>query len=467
VIWNSDTVFVLGAGFTKAFLPRAPLLVDDYGGHDLKTKFAGFPDALTVLEMEMGHPDHPLGWINLERLMTRLSGLMPYDFQTGAERPLGVLLSALKQSFIKRLSEAKESGKANEGELWLFAGHCLANRITCLTFNYDDLLDEALSNQGWNPDSGYGFPCQVSETLASDYVAPSEKAAPMQLLKLHGSVNWRIPMGRQRPYSLDAIKHHEPWFHRSARRFEHMGTGLPLDQIERYLEAEPFFVPPILTKTELVQEPILRLTWSLAMESLKRAKKVVFIGYSLPVTDIAAGFLFREGLRHLDHGAALTVIDFAVSESDRKKKLETLLTTYRNAFPGITPGQFELSGAAQWVRDNLTQWLYDSKGRPVAFDAAKHIVSRAGRFIGTIRGYYRGRQDVWHGIYKGEIVDGNRFLRVDPAPTEDRGGSAPPPLPQVPRIPDLVGPISLPPGHLDIDWADEGRLYAKPAGAAW
>jgi hypothetical protein len=125
VNWDSGTVFVLGAGFTKAFLPQAPLLIDDYGGDELKRKFASFPEALTVLEMELTHPDHRPGAINLERLMTRLAGGMPYDFQTGAEKQLGLLLSAVKESFVRRLAEARESESTNQGELRLFAGHCV------------------------------------------------------------------------------------------------------------------------------------------------------------------------------------------------------------------------------------------------------------------------------------------------------------------------------------------------------
>ena len=42
---DSGTVFVLGAGFTRAFLPNAPLLVDDYGGDALKEQFSHFPMA--------------------------------------------------------------------------------------------------------------------------------------------------------------------------------------------------------------------------------------------------------------------------------------------------------------------------------------------------------------------------------------------------------------------------------------
>ncbi len=466
MIWDSGTVFVLGAGFTKAFLPKAPLLTDDYGGDELKSKFASFAEALSLLEMELASSDHPPGLINLERLMTRLAGGMPYDFRTGAEKPLAMLLSAIKQSFVQRLSEAKESGSPNRGDLWLFAGHCVQNRINCITFNYDDLLDEALWRfrrvydppSAWSPDWGYGFPCRMSEALVRDVGVGGGEPGPMQLIKLHGSLNWRIPYGHPKPYGADAIRHHEPWF-------EHYGTQkIPIEQLDRLLEPEPFMVPPVLTKADLVEQPVLRITWSVAVEVLKRAERVVFIGYSIPLTDIAAGFLFREGLNHVNPAKAITVVDFAKDEQQREEKLARLLASYRIVFPDVAPEQFVFSGAVQWVRDNLTEWLYDSKGKPVAFNALGHIVSRDGRFIGTIRNYYPGRQDIWHGQYKGEIVNGNRFLRVESPPTEDRGGSRPLSLPQVPRIPDAIGRMDLPPGYRDIDWADEARLYAKPAG---
>jgi hypothetical protein len=113
----------------------------------------------------------------------------------------------------------------------------------------------------------------------------------------------------------------------------------------------------------------------------------------------------------------------------------------------------------------LTEWLYDSNGHPVAFNALGHIVSADRRFIGDVREYSPDRREVWHGIYKGEIFDGNRILRINPPPTEDKGGGPPPPLPGVPRIPSAIGRMTLPTNYRDIDWADEARLYAKPAGA--
>src|SRR5207245_10688939 len=139
--WDSDSVSVLGAGVTKAFLPKAPLLVDDYNGQALKEQFSSFLLARALLESELANPDHPPGFINLERLMTRLAGGMPYDFATGAEKSFAAPLYEVQQSLLRRLREARQGRSAHPGELWLFAGLCVRNVVNCSTFTYDDVLD--------------------------------------------------------------------------------------------------------------------------------------------------------------------------------------------------------------------------------------------------------------------------------------------------------------------------------------
>lgn len=47
---SSKTVFVLGAGFTRAFFPQAPLLVDHYAIEPLIEKYKAFDLARRVLE---------------------------------------------------------------------------------------------------------------------------------------------------------------------------------------------------------------------------------------------------------------------------------------------------------------------------------------------------------------------------------------------------------------------------------
>lgn len=310
---EKNTVFVLGAGFTKAFLPDAPLLVDDYDAASLLLEFDAFPTARAVLENEIDNL-HPR-WIDLERVMTRASAGMPYDSDTGAAEELSLLFSRLKQAFELRLQSARE-GHIDAEDLATFARLCVERQITCITFNYDDVLDDALwKTRGismyapgvsyWHPDGGYGFFCRPAWTMSGTVPAVRMDTAAMHLLKLHGSVNWRVRLGYSSPLSPDALVHLEQWFPR-------LGVDDPdAEELERHMEPSPFLVPPILTKDVLVREPILRLIWTRAFAALRRADLVVFVGYSFPVTDIAARFLFTEAIRQ---ETRLRVVNYARTE---------------------------------------------------------------------------------------------------------------------------------------------------------
>ena len=251
---SESTVFVLGAGFTKAFLPMAPLMEDDYDGEALAERFRPFRYASRILERELNRD--PDSRINIERLMTRLDGRMPYDSYRAAEEELLLLLSEVKRAFICRLEKAKQ-GHKHLSELTAFARYCLENEVTCVTFNYDDVLDERLCSEAefrkayWHPDVGYGFLCRPSwAAVGGDALYVGEVS--MALLKLHGSVNWLPIRGYPRPYAVDAIMHQEGWF--SQTEYD----SSTQEAINLHLESDPFIVPPVLLKSALVEQPILR-----------------------------------------------------------------------------------------------------------------------------------------------------------------------------------------------------------------
>ena len=346
---ESNTVFVLGAGFTKAFLPNAPLLVDAYGCDALLKEFDSFPTAKAILEREVDEKKG--GLLDLERAMTRASAGMPYDPKTGAAEELSLLFSRLKQAFERKLDEAKQ-GPQHTGELATLAQLCVERRITCVTFNYDDLLDAALSHvrqarhpstPAWNPNGGYGFFCRPAWSISGNTLTMSMGRMPLQLLKLHGSVNWRIKLGYSSPLSADALVHSEKWITKG---------GVPdpdAEELERHMEPSPFLVPPILTKDALIKEPILRLIWSRAFQALRSAELVVFVGYSFPVTDIAARFLFTEAIRS---NTRLRVVNFARNKTQE----EELRANYRRAFPGLRHDQFSFEGALNWSQALLSNY---------------------------------------------------------------------------------------------------------------
>lgn len=336
----SQTVVVLGAGFTKAFVPDAPLLTDDFGNDALAKTVEHLGIARELLARERAANDG--GRINLERLLTRLDGGMPYDYTFQAHEELALLLAKLKRAFLARLGSAMpESLPAG---LVDFARYCIQQRAACVTFNYDDLFDRALAaagpglpaapEPGWHPNTGYGFFFRPGFSTVDSRAYVYSSQSPMLLLKLHGSVNWYPKLGDPEPHAQEGMVHNETWY---------PGTRiLPSPDTEEAasnLERDPFIVPPVLVKASLNREPILRRVWAEAYKALRGARHVVFVGYSLPFTDLAARYLFREAI---PSGASIEVVNHDCNR-------EAVLRSYREVFPGLRKDRFDFGGAKAWA----------------------------------------------------------------------------------------------------------------------
>lgn len=344
---SDGKVYVLGAGFTRAFVPKAPLLVDDYGIPDLRQRFDSFSHAAAILDDALAECSG--GYVDLERLMTRLSG-MPYD-AVDARREFALLETALRQSLVERLREAKK-GKVDWEKLKAFARLARKDKASIVTFNYDDVLDEALwrdaetpiENQppdlhAWHPDGGYGFYCRPSSVCVADSPMYMNETHSL-VLKLHGSINWRSRLGEGTPRGPAGILHHEEWL--SPRvRFQQPDYS----RIESHLEPDPFIVPPVLVKAELAVHPVLSVVWTLAYERLKAAKTVVFIGYSLPVTDLASRTLFGETIRD-QASRSVQIVNFAPSEKDKNRVKKSYRSLFGNDLPDAN---FDFAGASAWI----------------------------------------------------------------------------------------------------------------------
>jgi|WetSurMetagenome_2_1015567.scaffolds.fasta_scaffold50319_2 hypothetical protein len=341
---TENTVLILGAGFTKAFFPDAPLLVDNYNNDALKKKFAEFPHALNILDDEIKRP--PQNKIDIERLLTRVSSQMPYDNKRACHE-LNLLLLEIKSAFQEKIHDARRN-ESPKNILRNFAQLCIEKKTSCITFNYDDLFDQKLweynplitipepTNQYWHPDGGYGFFCRPSEYMVCNPLVSMDDTA-MLLLKLHGSINWRIRKGNKAPYTIDSIFHKEDWL-------TSIDPSTKKEMIELHLEEEPFFVPPLLSKDTLINQPVLRLIWSIAYEKLKKADTIVFIGYSLPTTDIAARFLFSETI---NSSKTIKIVNIGTAEK---------MKPFLDIFPHLTEqDDYFDGGAANWVKDVVTQ----------------------------------------------------------------------------------------------------------------
>lgn len=97
-------------------------------------------------------------------------------------------------------------------------------------------------------------------------------------------------------------------------------------------------------KSELTAHPVLRVVWELAYQALANAMNVVFIGYSLPVTDLASRTLFRETLANRA-GVDLRVVNLARDSAEEQRIKEA----YRSLFKGLPDAQFDFFGARTWI----------------------------------------------------------------------------------------------------------------------
>jgi hypothetical protein len=336
------TVFVLGAGFTRAFLPRAPLRTDDYGGADLVRRLQGYPHARRILLQELQRGGD--GRLNIERLLTRLDGGMPYDPDCDATAEVRLLAAELMQALVRRIESAK-SGTLHRDDLLSFAQGCLQAGNTCVTFNYDDIFDRALydascaGTNGWHPDTGYGFVLPSSATCVRAGTLRT-LPAPLLLLKLHGSLNWRLKLGAPASAAMDALVHHEDWSADASS-----AARLDPEQVERHLAPGRFIVPPVFATTAVNDRPILGRLWTLAHQALGQAERVVFLGYSMPAADVAAAFLFREACGDL-RPAQVEVVTLAPSEAQRCE----IRAAYRQVFPNLPDAQLAFQDAREWVR---------------------------------------------------------------------------------------------------------------------
>jgi hypothetical protein len=353
---SSNRVFVLGAGFTKAFIPQSPLLIDDFGLEDLWRSLPehSFSHARRILRAELDACGN--GKANLERLMTRLSGGMPYDRKHRAEPELRWLIQRVTQLFLQKLEQTYNPQPESWKTLAAFASDCLARGHICITFNYDLLMEEWLAkvsrsgwgSGSWNPYSGYGFFCKGShEWIGINYW--DDQPPTMTLIKLHGSLNWRVRLLQQEPYMPGDIVHHSPSVHRIQRAYQKQGD---VDQSGFLLEENPFIVPPVLTKAELAGQPILALLWANAYKALCSASEVIFIGYSMPMTDVGGGFLFRESLGHLDQATQIKVVSFA-QPGDEGEQKANLCRSYKSVFPKFEDARIDLGGAVRWLEINI------------------------------------------------------------------------------------------------------------------
>ena len=302
----SSVVFILGAGASRQC--GGPLMGDflDIASDLLRSKRVDEKRAefervfFAIGAMQTVHSKAQLDLTNIESIFTalELGNIIQRVPGLGLEE-IPLTMSALKELIVKTLevtirfpTRSGHIGTPKPYDSFAKLLDYLRNKafppqsVSVITFNYDIAADMALFRAEMGP----------------DYVieAPLYCRAPVQLLKLHGSLNWATEKEsrRIRPLHLSAYleKYSLRPFDEGETAFVPIGTHLAeyfSEQQHLQVDPEPVIVPPSWNKADY--HHALSDIWAAAAKHLSEAEYIFLIGYSLPETDSFFRHLYALG----------------------------------------------------------------------------------------------------------------------------------------------------------------------------
>ena len=180
-----------------------------------------------------------------------------------------------------KISESVVPAAPTVGWLKKFREQVITEKATIISFNWDLILDQLLFGDAIN-DASYGF--------------TRSKGKGPSLLKPHGSLNWfeKEHGGHLKPDRRVAV--FDPDGPNTVYAFRKFRS--PVSKRRRIYA--PLIVPPVYLKN--FEKPIFKALWRNCVTLLSRARKVAFLGYSMPLADLHAQFIMRCGFHNQIEG---------------------------------------------------------------------------------------------------------------------------------------------------------------------
>ena len=285
---------IAGAGLSRAISGSMPLT--DELGRSAAAR-AGIADSRWTA-----------GKITFEAWLSRLAEPQPDldDAQNLRNRSDFVRLSTAV-AVADTLVEVEAQVRSAAPPAWLhrLIGLLHVTRTPLVTFNYDTLVEAAVQSHeltDWDSDPRYS---RISAGDVLDHVPPlppgrwgPEIHSSFRLLKLHGSLDWWWSPGDQTAATLVRA----PMFG---------GFGVAAQVTDAHLARQlvgktRFIVPPMAMKSTYYTNPVTRDLWRRAGSAIAGADRVVLLGYSLPLTDLAVGGMLVD---HINAEASVTIVN--------------------------------------------------------------------------------------------------------------------------------------------------------------
>ena len=283
----SGDVFLLGAGFSRAASELMPLLQDlAQRMRERLGPSSRIPDEVGAIMQE--NFAHALSYLEQEK---------PWLTEADNLRHRALFLE-FSSAIARDLDETVRSitrGKSSAAPEWFsrLIAYWHREQCTVLTLNYDTLIETVAASISVGEETRIAardiYPPLLSDAgLRSGLSSAGKQLESFRLLKLHGSTNWY--------YSGRTSAQGEPIYF--VPPLPSSGaTAADKEAHEHRLRAVadkyPFLIPPIYDKSALFTHETIRALWFEAGETLKRAKRLVCMGYSLPESDLTMKHFLR------------------------------------------------------------------------------------------------------------------------------------------------------------------------------
>lgn len=262
-------VFIIGAGFTKAVFPNAPLNGELLDALALKDSHSAARELLGRYQTK----DIEIALTKLDTDLAQAGAGNNADLQNLRKRieaELGKYFGISEQLGDNAPCQFSVSNNLFTNMHWLarFVGDAIRPEDVAISLNYDCVLEGALDRCGkWSPNGGYGFP--FDPPPGSD----SFPKSPVTVIKIHGSASFLSAPYIDKPDARHVGFYFvEQFFPRSAEN-KHYGLA----------NGQTYLIAPSYVKVPAVEISYLMIE---ALQATTKADNLVVIGCSLRPEDI-------------------------------------------------------------------------------------------------------------------------------------------------------------------------------------
>jgi hypothetical protein len=311
-------LFILGAGFSKAFSQEMPLMKD----------LASCIDA-EIKKFDKDSVYRKFG-TDIEGLLTYLYQEVPWRPDYDSKHDEGLLLKLL-DCIGEHIAKCEEKAFKKEPPDWAkqFVNYIHDKELTIATFNYDTILEKLSKGLKLKVETGsnldifsiyripisllkYRIGLPIWDGISTDYHT-------YRLIKLHGSINWYFA----REGNLLNMPVYYMEVNEDRYEFGNQEGQNEFIKISK-MDLKPLIIPPVAEKSPFYGNQLVKILWAELKKAVNDADEIYCVGYSLPKTDYTTQIFFS---------AVINKDRRKVYIVNRKCGSDDLIKNYKEALP--------------------------------------------------------------------------------------------------------------------------------------